>query len=37
VRSVEDIRAAMLRSGDRPPLLLINRGGQAVFVSVPLR
>ena len=37
VRSVEDVRAALLRSGDRPPLLLINRGGQTVFVSVPLR
>jgi len=37
VRTVEDIRAAMQRSGDRPPLLLINRGGQTVFVSVPLR
>jgi len=37
VRSVEDIRAALQRSGDRPPLVLINRGGQTVFVSVPLR
>jgi S1-C subfamily serine protease len=37
VRSVEDVHAAMQRSGDRPPLLLINRGGQTVFVSVPLR
>jgi serine protease Do len=37
VRSVEDVRAALQRSGDRPPLLLINRGGQTAFVSVPLR
>ena len=37
VRSVEDIRSALQRSGDRPPLVLINREGQTVFVSVPLR
>ena len=37
VRSVEEIRTALQRSGDRPPLLLINRDGQTVFVSVPLR
>jgi Do/DeqQ family serine protease len=37
VRSVEDIRTALQRSADRPPLLLINRNGQTVFVSVPLR
>jgi serine protease Do len=37
VRSVEDVRTALQRSGDRPPLLLINRGGQTAFVSVPLR
>jgi Do/DeqQ family serine protease len=37
VRSVEDVRAALQKSGDRPPLLLINRGGQTAFVPVPLR
>jgi len=37
VRSVDDIRTALQRSGDRPPLLLINREGQTVYVSVPLR
>jgi len=37
VRSVEEVRTALQRSGDRPPLLLINRDGQTVFVSVPLR
>jgi hypothetical protein len=34
---VEDVRTALQRSGERPPLMLINRGGQTVFVSVPLR
>jgi Do/DeqQ family serine protease len=37
VRSVDDIRTALQRSGDRPPLLLVNREGQTIFVSVPLR
>ncbi|MBZ5624029.1 MAG: DegQ family serine endoprotease [Acidobacteriia bacterium] len=37
VRSPADLRAALQRSGDRPPLLLINRGGQTAFVPVPLR
>jgi Do/DeqQ family serine protease len=37
VRTVEDVRTALQRSGERPPLMLINRGGQTVFVSVPLR
>jgi S1-C subfamily serine protease len=37
VHSVDDIRTALQRSGDRPPMLLINREGQTVFVSVPLR
>jgi hypothetical protein len=37
VHSVDDIRTALQRSGDRPPLLLVNREGQTIFVSVPLR
>jgi serine protease Do len=37
VRSPADLRNALQKSGNRPPLLLINRGGQTVFVSVPLK
>ena len=37
VRSVDDVRNALQKSGNRPPLLLINRQGQTVFVPVPLR
>jgi serine protease Do len=36
VRSPSELRDALAKSGNRPPLLLVNRGGQAVFVSVPL-
>ncbi len=36
VRSPEDIRGLLAKSGDRSPLLLINRGGQTIFVAVPL-
>jgi S1-C subfamily serine protease len=36
VRSPDDLRSTLQRSGNRPPLLLINRGGQSVFVAVPL-
>jgi len=36
VRSPDDIRNLLSKSGDRPPLLLINRGGQTIFVAVPL-
>ena len=36
VRSPADVRNALQRSGNRPPLLLINRGGQTIYVSVPL-
>jgi len=36
VLSPEDIRGLLGKSGDRPPLLLINRGGQTIFVAVPL-
>jgi serine protease Do len=37
VRTTDDMRAALAKSGDRPPVLLINRGGQTVFVPVPVR
>jgi len=37
VRSVDDMRRALEASGNRPPLLLINRGGQTIFVPVPLQ
>lgn len=37
VRSASDLRGAMDRSGNNPPLLLINRGGQTIFVAVPLQ
>jgi Do/DeqQ family serine protease len=36
VRSPDDIRNLLSKSGDQPPLLLINRGGQTIFVAVPL-
>ncbi|MBI3403777.1 MAG: Do family serine endopeptidase [Acidobacteria bacterium] len=34
VKSVEDLRAAVKKSNDRPTLMLINRQGQDVFVTV---
>jgi serine protease Do len=36
VRSAADVQNALRKSGGRPPLLLINRGGQTVYVPVPL-
>ena len=36
VRSVEELRAAIQRSGDRPILILINRRGQSVLLTVRL-
>lgn len=36
VASVADVQNALAKSGSRTPLLLINRGGQTVFVPVPL-
>jgi S1-C subfamily serine protease len=36
VRSPEDLRNALQRSGNRTPVLLINRNGQTAFVPVPL-
>jgi serine protease Do len=37
VRNPNEMRDALAKSGNRPPLLLINRGGQQVFVPVPLQ
>jgi len=37
VRSNSELRSALPKSGDRPPLLLINRGGQTAYVSIPLQ
>ena len=37
VRSTEDLRAAVERSGTRPVLLLVNRRGNSVFVTVTPR
>jgi Do/DeqQ family serine protease len=37
VRSPDDMRNALQKSGNQTPLLLINRGGQTVFVAVPLQ
>jgi serine protease Do len=34
VKSVEDLRAALKKSADRPTLMLINRQGRDVFVTV---
>jgi Do/DeqQ family serine protease len=34
VRSTQDLSSAMQKSGTRPTLLLINRGGQTIFVAV---
>lgn len=37
VRSGNDVRSALDKSGNRPALLQILRGGQTLFVAVPLR
>jgi serine protease Do len=34
VQSVDELRAAVRRSADRPTLLLVNRGGRDIFVTV---
>jgi hypothetical protein len=34
VQSVEDLRAAVRRTSDKPVLLLINREGRDLFVTV---
>jgi len=36
IRTPAEIGSALERSGNRAPLLLINRGGQTLFVAVPL-
>jgi Do/DeqQ family serine protease len=36
VKSLADVQGALSKSGDRAPLLLVNRQGQTVFVPVPL-
>jgi serine protease Do len=36
VRTPEEMRSALQKSGNRPPLLLVNRGGQTQYVPVPL-
>lgn len=36
VRTVQDLEKAVAASKDRPPLFLINRNGQTIFVPVPL-
>ena len=37
VRSADDIKAALVRSGSRPALLLVNHHGTSVFVTVTPR
>ena len=37
VRTPDDMRRALQNSAGRPPLLLINRGGQSIFVPVPVQ
>lgn len=37
VRNPDDMRRALQRSGGSAPLLLINRGGQTIFVPVPVK
>ena len=34
VQTVEELRAAVRRAGDRPVLLLVNRGGNEIYVTV---
>jgi Do/DeqQ family serine protease len=37
VRTAEEVRGALSKSGDRPTVLLVNRRGQTMFLAVPLR
>ena len=37
VKSVDDMRAALNKSGSRPILILLNRGGHTLFVTVSAR
>jgi hypothetical protein len=34
VKSVEELRSAARRSGDKPLLLLVNRDGRDVFLTI---
>jgi len=34
VQSVDDLKAALRRSADKPVLLLVNRQGNEVFITV---
>jgi serine protease Do len=34
VRSATDVTTALERSGNRPALLLVNRGGESIFITV---
>ncbi|MBV8732398.1 MAG: PDZ domain-containing protein, partial [Acidobacteriia bacterium] len=36
VKTVDDVQSALRSSGNRPPLLLVNRNGKTFFVPVPL-
>ena len=37
VRSVDEMRSALQKSGDRPALLFVNHKGQTIFLPVRLR
>ncbi|HTX35438.1 MAG TPA: DegQ family serine endoprotease [Bryobacteraceae bacterium] len=37
VRTPADVRDALAKGGSRTPVLLINRGGQSIFVPVPVQ
>jgi Do/DeqQ family serine protease len=37
VRTPADVRDALQKSGNRTPVLLVNRGGNTVFIPIPLR
>ena len=37
VRTPEEMRSALQKSGNHAPLLLVNRGGQTQYVPVPLQ
>jgi serine protease Do len=37
VKTAAELRAALQKSGSRPALLLVNRGGQSLFLAVQPR
>ncbi len=37
VHTPADVRSALAKSGNRPPLLVIDRNGQTLYVAVPLK